>query len=75
MSTPPTPEAGQQPPPLSPLLPSDPPKVADFWLDARLVAAPSGVAYIGHDHASTPAMVILLSGAKAPKGVAKLKEE
>lgn len=50
-----------QPPRLSPLLPSDPPKVGDFWLDARLTAAPSGVAYIAHDEANTSAMVILLS--------------
>ena len=63
------PEAGQQPPPLSPLLPSDPPKVGDYWLDARLVAAPSGVAYIGHDQLNTPTMVILLSeGAGADAG-------
>ncbi|MFZ0530281.1 MAG: hypothetical protein WAL91_07075 [Propionicimonas sp.] len=58
-----------QPPPLSPLLPSDPPKVGDYWLDARLVAAPSGVAYIGHDRANTPTMLILLSvGAGADAG-------
>lgn len=68
MSTPTPPEAGQ-PPPLSPLLPSDPPKVGDYWLDARLVAAPSGVAYVGHDLASTPTLLILLSeGAAADAG-------
>ena len=59
----------QQPPLLSPLLPSDPPKVGDFWLDARLVAGPSGVAYVGHDSANTPTMLILLSeGAAADAG-------
>ena len=35
--------------PTSALLPTDPPKVGDFWLDARLTAGPSGVAYIGHE--------------------------
>lgn len=50
-----------QPPRLAPLLPSDPPKVGDFWLVARLAAAPSGVAFVAHDDANTSAMVILLS--------------
>lgn len=69
MSEPTPPEAGPQPPPLSPLLPTDPPKVGDYWLDARLVAAASGVAFVGHDHANTPALVILLSeGAAADAG-------
>lgn len=69
MSTPTPPEAGHQPPPLSPLLPSDPPKVGDYWLDARLAVAPSGVAYIGHDEINTPTMLILLSeGAAADAG-------
>ena len=69
MTAPEPPTDGPQPPRLSPLLPSDPPKVGDFWLDARLVAAPSGVAYIGHDQANTPTMLILLSeGAAADAG-------
>jgi hypothetical protein len=63
------PDGGPQPPRLSPLLPSDPPKVGDFWLDARLVAAPSGVAFIGHDAVNTPTMLVLLSeGAAADAG-------
>ena len=58
-----------QPPRLLPLLPSDPPKVGDFWLDARLTASPSGVAYIGHDAAFTSTLLILLSeGAAADAG-------
>ena len=48
-------------PRLSPLWRDDPPKVGDFWLDARLTAAPSGVAYVGHDDQSTSVMVLLLS--------------
>lgn len=51
---------------MSPLLSEDPPKVGDFWLDARLTASPSGVAFAGHDAANTPVLVILLSeGASA----------
>jgi hypothetical protein len=62
------PTAGE-PPRLSPLLPSDPPKVGDFWLDARLTATASGVAYVAHDESNTSAMVILLSeGAAADAG-------
>jgi hypothetical protein len=69
MSTPTAPEDGQEPPQLSPLLPTDPPKVGDYWLDARLVAAPSGVAFIGHDTVNTPVMLVLLSeGAAADAG-------
>jgi hypothetical protein len=60
MSTAEPPQDGQ-PPLLAPLLPSDPPKVGDYWLDARLVVAASGVAYVGHDQANTPALLILLS--------------
>lgn len=68
MSTPQQPDDAR-PPLLSPLLPSDPPKVGAYWLDARLVAAPSGVAYIGHDQANTPTMLVLLSeGAAADAG-------
>ncbi|GAB2485964.1 hypothetical protein GCM10027030_20010 [Luteococcus sediminum] len=32
----------------APLLPTDPPRIGDFWLDARLVAGPPGVAYQAH---------------------------
>ncbi|WP_420175138.1 hypothetical protein [Luteococcus sp. OSA5] len=32
----------------APLLPSDPPRVGPFWLDARLVAGPPGVTYLAH---------------------------
>ena len=54
------------PVPLIPLHADDPPKVADFWLDARLTATPSGIAFAGHDDRHTPVMLILLgSGAAA----------
>ncbi|BAK36348.1 hypothetical protein MLP_33340 [Microlunatus phosphovorus NM-1] len=38
--------------PVSPLLPDDPPRVGEFWLDARIGAAQSGVAYTAHSDAS-----------------------
>ena len=45
-----------------PLDPVDPPKIGDFWPSARLVAAPSGVAYLAYEAGATaPVMVILLS--------------
>ena len=61
--------------PVSPLLPSDPPKIGDFWLNARLHATASGVAFTAHRDLVTatpgqqpgaagrgqPAMIILLS--------------
>ena len=47
--------------PVSPLLPDDPPRVGDFWLDARIGAAESGVAYTAHDADGRTAMIIVLS--------------
>lgn len=45
-----------------PLLPSDPPKIGDFWLDSRLAAAPSGVAFLAHETGDeNPVMVVMLS--------------
>jgi len=45
-----------------PLEPIDPAKIGDFWPSARLVAAPSGVAYLAYeDNSTAPVMVILLS--------------
>lgn len=58
-------------PRLSPLWRDDPPKVGDFWLDARLTAAPSGVAYIAHDDQSTSVMLILLSEGAAADPAAR----
>ena len=54
-----------------PVLPDDPPKVGDFWLDARLTARASGVAYVGHDEAQTPVIVILLSQGAASDAAAR----
>jgi len=79
MSMPPGP-ADQQPPdssasypyvPVSPLLSEDPPKIGDFWLDARLGATASGVAFTGHDQSNRPAIVILLSEGAAADAAAR----
>ena len=66
--------------PVSPLLPDDPPRVGEFWLDARIGAAQSGVAYTAHsggnaDVGSDPdgrsAMVIVLSEGAAADAAAR----
>ena len=66
--------------PVSPLLPEDPPRIGDFWLDARLHATPAGVAFTAHrdllvDEAqqptSQPAMVILLAEGAAADAAAR----
>jgi hypothetical protein len=57
--------------PVTPLLPEDPPKVGEFWLDARLSATPAGIAFTAHDAANTPAMVILLSEGAAADAAAR----
>lgn len=56
---------------LSPLLGIDPPKVNAFWLDARVAASPSGVAYVAHDETKTPVMVLLLSQGAANDPIAR----
>ena len=72
MSTPEPPgPAGMPWVPVSPLLPDDPPKVGDYWLDARLHATRAGTAFTAHDEADTPAMVILLSEGAAADSAAR----
>lgn len=61
---------------VSPLLPEDPPKVGDFWLDGRLGAVPAGVAFTGHaggegEAGDTPVMVLLLSEGAAADAAAR----
>ena len=70
MTTPQPPADGDLPR-LSPLWRDDPPKVGDFWLDARLTAAPSGVAYVAHDDHATSVMLILLSEGAAADPAAR----
>ncbi|MGB4917136.1 MAG: hypothetical protein WBO89_05435, partial [Propionicimonas sp.] len=60
-----------EPPRLSPLWRDDPPKVGDFWLDARLTASPSGVAFVAHDAQNTTVMVVLLSEGAAADPAAR----
>jgi hypothetical protein len=57
--------------PVTPLLAADPPKVGEFWLDARLDATPAGIAFTAHDAANTPALVILLSEGAAADAAAR----
>jgi hypothetical protein len=57
--------------PVTPLLPDDPPRVGEFWLDARLGATPAGIAFTAHDPANTPAMVILLAEGAAADPAAR----
>lgn len=52
--------------PLYPLLGVDPPRVGGYWLDARLGASPSGVAYTAHAEGGPEVMLLMLSeGASA----------
>ncbi len=60
-----------QPALLSPLLPDDPARVGGFWLDARLTASPSGVAFTAHDVDDTPVMLVLLSDGAAGDAAAR----
>jgi len=70
MTTPPQP--GEEPYVLSsPLLPTDPPKIGDFWLDSRLVATPSGITYLAHDELGAVVMLVLLSSGAAEDAAAR----
>ena len=72
MTTPPQPPGGDEPYELSsPLLPTDPPKIGDFWLDSRLLAAASGVTYLAHDELGTVVMLVLLSSGAAEDAAAR----
>lgn len=74
-TTPPDDAGRDQTPPVAswPLESSDPPRVGDFWLDARILATPSGIAYLAHEQAGTPAMVILLSEGAASDAAARAR--
>jgi len=66
-------DAGPAYVPVTPLLPDDPPKVGEFWLDARIGATPAGIAFTAHDPANTPAMVILLAEGAAADAAARAR--
>jgi len=57
--------------PVSPLGDEDPPRVGDFWLDARLAASPAGVAYTAHDDQQRAVLVVLLSEGAAADAAAR----
>ncbi|HIT75043.1 MAG TPA: hypothetical protein IAA98_05610 [Candidatus Avipropionibacterium avicola] len=54
-----------------PLLPSDPPRIGPYWLEARLRAAQSGAAYLAHDDAGVEAVVVRLSEGAAQDAAAR----
>lgn len=64
MTTPPPPGLGSSPgEPSSPLHPEDPPRIGDFWLDARILAEPAGIAYRAHGDGVDVILVLLSAGA------------
>ncbi|MDO5286184.1 MAG: hypothetical protein Q4G45_05110, partial [Actinomycetia bacterium] len=67
----PPPAAGGTGPATAPLLPTDPPKVGDFWLDGRLSASPSGIAYAAHDDQGAAVMLVMLSAGAADDAAAR----
>src|SRR5690606_18977980 len=74
MSTPQPPPGQPEYVPVHPLLPEDPPKIGDFWLDARLTASESGVVYTGHadsPNGGVPVMLVLLSEGAAGDAAAR----
>ena len=72
MTTPPQPPGRDEPHELSsPLLPTDPPKIGDFWLESRLLATPSGVTYLAHDEVGTVVMLVLLSSGASEDAAAR----
>ena len=72
MTTQEQPPGGDQPYELSsPLLPTDPPKIGDFWLDSRLLASPSGITYLAHNELGTIVMLVLLSTGAAEDAAAR----
>lgn len=56
-----------------PLVDSDPDKVGDFWLDARLAATPAGVAYTAHEDGGDSVVLLLLSEGAAEDAAARAR--
>jgi hypothetical protein len=59
--------------PVTPLRPDDPPRIDEFWLDARIGATPAGIAFTAHDPANTPALIILLAEGAAADPAARAR--
>lgn len=54
-----------------PLLSTDPPKIGDFWIDARLTATEAGVAYLAHADAEHQVMLVILADGAARDAAAR----
>lgn len=63
--------AGADSPQPFPLLVADPPKIGDFWLDARLTASPSGVVYFAHADDEPSVLLLHLSEGAANDAAAR----
>ena len=59
--------------PVTPLRPDDPPRIDEFWLDARIGATPAGIAFTAHDPANTPVLLILLAEGAAADPAARAR--
>ncbi|MGA4668689.1 hypothetical protein ACPCG0_02630 [Propionibacteriaceae bacterium Y1923] len=55
----------------TPLVSADPPRIDGYWLDARLAATPSGVAYAAHDDDGTSVMLVVLAAGAAGDAAAR----
>ncbi|MCL1841893.1 MAG: hypothetical protein FWF75_09165, partial [Propionibacteriaceae bacterium] len=53
------------------LLGDDPPKIGSFWLDGRLAARASGIAYLAHGADQTPVMLVMLAEGAADDAAAR----
>ncbi|WP_338571703.1 hypothetical protein V7R84_02520 [Arachnia propionica] len=56
-----------------PLLPEDPVRVGDFWIDSRLAESPAGVIYSAHADGSDPVMLIHLRDGAASDPAARAR--
>ena len=56
-----------------PLLPEDPVRVGDFWIDSRLAESPAGVVYSTHADGSDPVMLIHLRDGAASDPAARAR--
>ncbi len=54
-----------------PLLPSDPPRISNWWLDARLVARASGVTFLPHAPGQPASLLLLLPQGAAADAAAR----
>ena len=56
-----------------PLLPEDPVRVGDFWIDSRLAESPAGVVHSAHADGSDPVMLIHLRDGAASDPAARAR--